>query len=475
MVGRILREEPENDDEEMKAKMKYLRALCVIGMLVAKSAVIAKPNVIVILVDDMGYYDLECYGATEVKTPRIDQIAREGIRYTDYYAAAPICSPSRVGLLTGCYPARLGMATWVQRPKSKLGLHPDEVTMGEVFQGAGYATACIGKWHVGERGPLLPSNQGFEHYFGVMGNLDPFEVIQMEEEGGVPLLRNDEVIKRPADENELTKLYTDEAIAFITRQSAQEQPFFVYLAHTMLHNPLGVGEEFRGSSEWGEYGDAIQELDHYTGKLIDALKEQGQEKNTVVVFLSDNGRGPGRNENQPIQGRKLHTMEGGIRVAGMIWGPGIFARTGEENKVVTAMDWYATLASLAGIELDLRERPIDGRDLSAEILGLDAKGMNEVAIEEARPVTPDFEWREEFTEQEYRDAFFYHGAEGGLAAVRSGDLKLTLHPSLKMYDLRNDPGETKSVRSKSIRKLRGMAVHFQEEMILGRRPVGRME
>ena len=186
-------------------------------------------------------------------------MAKEGTRFTDYYAAAPICSPSRAGLLTGCYPRRVGNETWVHRADSRSGIHPDELTIAELLKAGGYATACIGKWHLGFHEPFLPRNQGFDHYFGLLHNLDPVEIVYFEDKGGVPLMRNGDVVKRPADPAELTKLYTDEAIEFIEKN--KEGPFFLYLPHTMLHNPLGVSEEFKGSSNWGEYGDAIQELD----------------------------------------------------------------------------------------------------------------------------------------------------------------------------------------------------------------------
>ena len=247
---------------------------------------ITPPNVIVILVDDQGYYDLGCYGATEVKTPNIDAMANDGILFTDYYAAAPICSASRAGLLTGCYPRRVGNHIWVHRADSDYGIHPNELTMAELFQQAGYATACIGKWHLGFRPPFLPRNQGFDHYFGLLHNLDPVEVVYFEEEGGVPLIRNDEILKRPAEPAELTKMYTDEAIEFITAN--QSKPFFLYLPHTMLHVPLGVSEEFKGSSQWGEYGDAIQELDHHVGRLLATIKKLKLDQNTIVVYASDN-------------------------------------------------------------------------------------------------------------------------------------------------------------------------------------------
>ncbi|NNJ24720.1 Acetyl esterase [Planctomycetes bacterium LzC2] len=442
-----------------------------------------QPNVVLILVDDQGYYDLGCYGATEVRTPRIDALAGQGLRLTDYYAAAPICSPSRAGLLTGCYPRRVGNATWVHRPDSPSGLHPDERTLAELFHENGYATACVGKWHLGFHEPFLPRNQGFDHYYGLLHNLDRYEAVHFEEAGGVPLLRNGEVVARPADPATLTRLYTDEAIDWIERRTAERdgQPFFLYLPHTMLHNPLGVGEAFRGRSGWGEYGDAIEELDHHTGRLLDALDRLGIADETVVVFTSDNGRGPGRTPEQPIRGRKLSTLEGGIRVPAIVRGPGVPAgRT--SDAVIHAMDWYPTLATLAGIEVPA-DRVIDGRDVSPLLLG-ESDAVPAAAASEAlngrvplrRRWEPSAEWAADVPRNQYLDAFFYHGSQGALAAVRWRDWKLTLHPAPQLFNLRTDPGETEPVRDGEVlRKLRGMAVLFQEEMRLDARPAGRVE
>lgn len=452
-----------------------------LGMaLAAVSAEHGKPNVIVIFVDDQGYYDLGCYGATEVKTPRIDRLAKEGVRFTDYYAAAPICSPSRAGLLTGCYPRRVGNAVWVHRADSGTGIHPDELTLAELFQANGYATACIGKWHLGFHEPFLPQRQGFDEYFGILHNLDPVEVIYFKDQGGVPLLRNREVVQRPADPAELTKRYTDEAIAFIERN--KERPFFLYLPHTMLHKPLGVSAEFRGTSDWGEYGDAIQELDHHTGRLMDRLAELGLSEETVVLYLSDNGRGPGRNASQPMRGSKLTTWEGGIRVPGIAWGPGLGVRGGHESgAVVHAMDWYPTLATLAGIKVP-EDRVLDGRDLTALLRGttdgipLPSSGTLNAGVPLRRTWNPAGEWAPLVERDEYQNAFFYHGAHGALAAVRSGPWKMTLHPKPMLYNLVDDPGEKKPVfNGKVLRKLRGMVVMFQEEMRRDARPAGEVD
>ncbi len=442
---------------------------------------VQRPNVVFIFVDDQGYYDLGCYGATEVETPHIDAMAEAGTLFTDYYAAAPICSPSRAGLLTGCYPRRVGNAVWVHRADSSTGIHPDELTIAELFRDHGYATACIGKWHLGFHEPFLPHNQGFEHYYGLLHNLDPVETVYFEQEGGVPLLRNGEVVKRSADPAELTKLYTDEAIRFI--EANRNNPFFLYLPHTMLHNPLGVSEEFQGSSNWGDYGDAIQELDHHVGRLFDSLKANGLHDNTIVVYASDNGRGPGRTPEQKLQGRKLSTFEGGIRVPAIAWGPGLGLQQGvKSTQLVHAMDWYPTLASLAGIEVP-SDRVIDGRDMSPLLKGeskiVPPPGLKmslNAQVPLRRRWDPPGEWASIINRLEYSSAFFYHGAQGSLAAVRWRNWKLFLNPSPELYDLAKDPGETTPVRNgEIIRKLRGMAVLFQEEMQLDARPAGSIE
>lgn len=427
------------------------------------------PNVIFILVDDQGYYDLGCYGATEIKTPRIDAMAAEGVRFTDYYAAAPICSPSRAGLLTGRYPRRFGMETWVQRADSKRGLPADELTLAELFQSNGYATACIGKWHLGSEPAFLPRRHGFDYYYGLLHNLDPVETIFFQHEGGVPLLRNETVVKRPADPAELTHLYTDEAISFIEQN--QSRPFFLYLPHTMVHLPLGVSKEFKGRSQWGLYGDALEEMDFNVGRIFDALKRLTLDRNTVVIYVSDNGRGPGRNQSQPLRGGKLTTHEAGLRVPCIAWGPGVGIRSAfAPSTLVHAMDWFATLATLAGIKVPT-ERILDGRDLSALLMGkvdgVPAPSADTInaAVPLRRPWAPAGEWNSLISRDEYNNAFFYHGAEGQLAAVRAGKWKLSLSPMLQLFNLESDPGEANPLRNAEItRKLRGMAVMFQEEM-----------
>jgi arylsulfatase A-like enzyme len=248
----------------------------------------------------------------------------------------------------------------------------------------------------------------------------------------------------------------------------------------MLHNPLGVSEEFKGSSNWGEYGDAIQELDHNVGRIFDSLERLGIEDNTIVIYASDNGRGPGRTPQQKIRGRKLSTYEGGIRVPAIAWGPELGLQAGvESSAVVRAMDWYPTLATFAGIQVP-EDRIIDGRDISPLLKGetriVPHPGMKKslnASVPLRRRWNPPGEWAPLIHRNEYNDAFFYHGSQGALAAVRWRNWKLYLNPSLQLYDLAKDPGESKLVRNQAIaRKLRGMAILFQEEMRLDARPAG---
>ena len=441
---------------------------------------VSKPNLIFILIDDQGYYDLGCYGGKEFDTPRIDRMAQEGIRFTDYYAAAPICSPSRAGILTGCYPRRVGLATWVQRADSRKGIHPDELTLAELLKSSGYATACIGKWHLGFLPPFLPRQQGFDHYFGLLHNLDPVEVVYFENEGGVPLMRNEKVVKRPADPAELTEAYTDEAIGFIRKN--RDRPFFLYLPHTMAHNPLGVSAEFKGKSRFGLYGDVIQCLDHHVGRLFDTLVELGIDERTLVVYASDNGRGPGRTSDQPLRGNKLTTWEAGIRVPCIAWGPGLGVKAGHTSpELVHAMDWYPTFATFAGLKVP-EDRIIDGRDITPLLKGrcktvpAAKAGLSlNASVPLRRPWNPPGEWKGVVSQEEYHQAFFYHGSQGSLAAVRWEHWKLQLNPNLQLFDLEKDPGETRPARNREVlRKLRGMAILFHEEMRTCARPAGEL-
>ena len=422
------------------------------------------------MIDDLGYYDLVCYGATEVKDLRIDAMAKDGIRFPDYYAAAPIFSPSLAGFLTGCYPRRVGNEIWVHQADYPTGIHPRELTLSELLNEHGYKTACIGKWHLGFHEPFLSRNHGFDHYFGLLHNPDPFETVLFEDKGGVPLMCIGKVAKRPADVNELTRVCTDEAIDFIERN--KNGPFFLYLTRTILLVPLGVSEEFKGTSKWGECGDAIHERDHNVGRMLDSLKRLKIADKTLVIYTSDNGRGPVRNPEQKIRGGKLSTYEEGIRLPATAWGPGLWLPAGLNSSAVTrALEWYPTFASFAGIRVP-PSRLINGRDLAPLLKGetqfVPAPGMKKSLNAEVplwRTWNPCGEWKEIILRHEYNDEFFYHGSLGSLSALRWRNWKMSLNPSLELYDQSADPGESKLVRNQDmVRKLPGMAILFQEEM-----------
>ena len=281
-----------------------------------QSADTATPNIIVIFCDDLGYGDLGCYDSTKNRTPHVDQLAADGMMFTDFYSSSPVCTPSRASLMTGCYPRRVGMhedftGHWVLIPRSRRGLNPEEVTVAEVLKLQGYATACVGKWHLGDQPQHLPTEHGFDFYFGIPYSND----MQSAGRGDppLPLVKQTTVIEAPAAQASLTKRYTQQAISFI--EANQKKPFFVYLPHTFPHLPLFASPDFQGKSANGRYGDSVEEIDWSTGQILDCLDRLKLAENTLVIFTSDNGSN-GRNggSNRPLSGAKGSTMEGGMRV-----------------------------------------------------------------------------------------------------------------------------------------------------------------
>ena len=353
-----------------------------------------RPNIIFILADDLGYGDLGCYGAQNIKTPRIDQMAQEGIRFTSFYAQT-VCGPSRAALMTGCYPLRV--AKEGNRMDIHPYLHPQEVTVAEVLRDAGYATGCFGKWDLAGHTQTayshagLPTRQGFDYYFGTPTSNDRF----------VNLLRNEERIEEKADLNTLTRRYTDEAIAFI-RQN-RNQPFFVYLPHTMPHTTLGVSAPFRGKSQGGLYGDVVEEMDWNVGRILDTIKELALDQRTYVVFASDNGPWWIKKEQggsaYPLRGAKTSSWEGGLRVPCIMWAPGRIPAGRVCDQIATTMDLLPTLARLGGGRIPV-DRAIDGHDILALVHG------------EKGATSPT-------------QAFFYY-VHTHLQAVRAGKWKLHL-------------------------------------------------
>lgn len=330
---------------------------------------IKQPNFIVIFCDDLGYGDLGCYGSIKNRTPSIDQLSRDGMRFTGFYSSSPVCTPSRASLMTGCYPRRVGMhedftGHWVLIPRSRRGLHPSEVTVAEALKTKGYATACIGKWHLGDQPEHLPTRHGFDQYFGIPYSND----MQQRRRGDppLPLVRQETVVEAPADQSTLTRRYTQQAIAFIEANKAK--PFFLYLPHTFPHLPLFASKEFHGKSENGRYGDAVEEIDWSTGQILECLERFSLVNKTLVIFTSDNGSN-GRNggSNAPLAGAKGSTMEGGMRVPMIARWPGMIPPGSICSELATTMDILPTFCSLA--DANLPQAKIDGFDIRDLLTG----------------------------------------------------------------------------------------------------------
>ncbi len=304
------------------------------------------PNVIVILADDLGYGDLGCYGSN-LKTPNLDRMAREGVRFLRYDSANPVCSPSRAALLTGRYPTRVGVPR-VLFPYDKAGLPATEITMAQMLKDRGYKTKCVGKWHLGHMPDYLPMKRGFDSYFGIpySNDMNPRW-----------LMRNDQVIEEQATLETLTPRYTDEAVKFIAESKAS--PFFLYMPHTYPHIPLAASAKFRGKSPHGIYGDVIEELDWSVGEIFAALKKNGVEKNTLVMFTSDNGPWY-QGSAGLLRGRKGNTWEGGVREPFIAWMPGRIPAGKVQPGWASAMDVFPTVAKLCGGQM---KNQVDGIDI----------------------------------------------------------------------------------------------------------------
>lgn len=319
----------------------------------------AKPNIIIITADDMGYGDIGIYGATDIRTPHIDRIAREGIYFTEFYSASPVCSPSRFGLLTGRYPRRRGI-DHVFFPESFTGIPAAEKTLAEALRENGYVTGAVGKWHLGHHRQFLPLQNGFDEYYGI-----PYSNDMM----GVAYLKDNETDSLKIDQRYITKTYTAKAIDFIARH--QHQPFFLYLPHNMPHVPLYASPQFEGKSSRGLYGDVIEELDWSVGEVIRALEQNGIAENTLVFFTSDNGpwlvydiEGGSAG---PLRDGKGTTFEGGQRVPGIAYWPGTIPPGSVYNDLAAQLDLYPTVISLTGSQAGSQE--LDGEDISPVLLG----------------------------------------------------------------------------------------------------------
>ena len=469
----------------------HARLLLACPLLAASARSEPPPNFVVILTDDQGYADVGCYGARGFETPNLDRMAAEGIRFTSFYVSQAVCSASRASVLTGCYANRVGIYGALG-PNATHGIHADEMTLGELVKQAGYATAAVGKWHLGHRPEFLPTRHGFDEYLGVPYSNDMWPLTyqgapETEQKGKAeypppPIIDGEQAVgalESLADQDRLTELYTERALDFIERNA--DQPFLLYLAHSMPHTPLGRGEAFKGSAET-PYGDVIQELDASTGRILDALERLGIDGRTLVVYTSDNGPwlnfGPYAGSALPLREGKGTMFEGGCRVPMIARWPGEIPAGLEYDGMAATLDLFPTIAELAGVELP--ERPIDGVSLTAVLRG----------DREARP-------RE-------RMLFYY---DRGLQAVREGRWKLHLphgyrsyigveprtdggggpyawgRTSFELYDLERDVREQKNVidlHPDVAERLKKLADEAREELGdadrsgAGQRPCGRV-
>ena len=402
---------------------------------------VSKPNIVIIFADDLGYGDLGCYGSKINKTPTLDKMADEGKKFLDFYVSSPVCSPSRASLLTGCYPQRISFGTFdglrVLFPGQGIGLSTEEDTIAKILKDSDYSTKIIGKWHCGDQEEFLPTNHGFDSYFGIPYSNDmgiqsgqgawqdfpedsTLAKVTDWERPPLPLIRDKEVIQEQPDQRSIAERYTEDAVSFMREN--KETPFFLYLAHMQVHLPLYAAEKFVNESENGDYGACVASIDWSTRVIFDELKELGIDDNTIVIFTSDNGS---RLQNQggsngELRGRKGQTWEGGQRVPCIVRWPGNINPGTECDQIATTMDFLPSITNL--IQGKKPSKKIDGIEMTDLFFSNDKSSK--------------------------RDNFFYHN-EDDLEAYRYKNWKLHLKKEgtevQELYDLSKDIGETNNI------------------------------
>jgi arylsulfatase A-like enzyme len=458
----------------------------------AADASLEKPNIVLIFVDDLGYGGISPFGNQKLKTPHLEKMAAEGMKFTSFYAT-PVCSMSRACLLTGCYNVRVSIPGVLPGAAATIGLHPNEITLAEIVKPRGYATICIGKWHLGHREPFLPTKQGFDSYFGVPysndSSIDKVNAVfakdcvfrdGMDEKKArtvaikpsVPLMRGTEVVEFPADQDTLTKRYTGEAVKFIRANPAK--PFFIYLPHTMVHTPLAASEAFRGKSAGGLLGDAVEEIDWSMGQIMATLKELKLDEKTLVIFTSDNGGVGGTSA--PFRGGKGSIFEGGMREPCIMRWPGRIPAGTTCNQIAGNIDMLPTFAKLTGTTPP-QDRVLDGRDITSLMFKAGAPPVRDTQL-------------------------YFNAWDDKLGAIRQGDWKLFLTSPQKiaqpkkgaapkakdassaevgegaLFDLAKDPYETTDVAAAHadiVARLRTEAQRRDQEIREHRRPAGNVQ
>jgi arylsulfatase A len=395
------------------------------------------PNIVVIYMDDLGYGDIGPFGAQGYATPHLDQFAKEGTKFTSFYSAQAVCSASRCALLTGCYPNRVGLFGALG-PNSKTGLAPEETTLAEICKQKNYATGIFGKWHLGDEKRFLPLNQGFDEYFGLPYSND----MTKKDHPKLPLISQNSLADADvdaADQDQLTTLYTEHAVDFIRRH--KEQPFFLYLPHSMVHVPLHVSDKFRGKSGHGLFADVMMEVDWSVGQVMQALKDNGLDDKTLVVFSSDNGPwlsfGDHAGNAGPLREGKFTSWEGGVREPTLMRWPGHIPAGTTCDAPLMTIDLLPTVAKLIGAQLP--ERKIDGLDISAVITGKSSESPHEALYfyyhKNDLEALRSGKWKLEFARQ-YKSLT---GPGGRVAnAGKYIDTSISHH---ELYDLDADPGE----------------------------------